>query len=374
MRRLWRALRLLLAVFLTGGMLYACTALPHGRPVFTLPGGGTAQRTLLRIWVTSAPGGGMAWLRSRLAAFEKAFPGTMTYVRQVTTDMCRSAEAPPDMILFMPGNFTAPEDVMLPITGTANVSGPLLRSGRRHGLQYGLPLCWGGWVLAIDSAYDDIPAATPAPSTLIGIPAATPPPGETPTPGLPVERLRHAATPLLAPPGGGLFTLGALLGSNHSLLGNGSAALKTSADVYAAFRNRQAAAALLTTGQLTAFEGLQRAGRGFPVRALVPDAVVTDQVWYAGLCNADGDARTLLAFLISDASQTALRDQGLYSVCLDRALYATGVPAQIECAARRSMTAVNAFIPKEVIAQLAWQALDDPASAKDALTQLAPHE
>lgn len=339
---------------------------PHHHTPAALPGSNIPERQLLRIWVTSAPGGGMKWLQQSLKQFECKNPGVMTYIRQVLPEECTAAEAPPDIILHMPGDLPAPESLFLPWTGDFPCDEPLLRCGRWRGEQYGLPLCWHAWVLAIEPEWDTIAAATPAPTTLLGRPAATEAALPSPTPGYPFEKIAAAASPLLAPKGGGLFTLAQLLPTAARPVLDAQFLLDASADVYQAFLSKKTASALLTTGQLTAFESLQRAGKGFASRILVPETIITDQVWLAGLCVDTPAGRALIASLLGEDAQRSLTQQGLYGVQTARVLYADGNAALVEAASRRSMTAINAYVPAADVSAAAWQVFfghESPGSA-----------
>lgn len=339
--------------------------LAGGRPDAALPGAEDTPRTLLRIWVTDAPGGGMAWLRKQLASFEKQHPGIATYIRQVTPEMLCGGESPlPEIVLFMPGDVTDPEAHFVPMTGALMGEEALLRAGRWQGKQYAAPLCWGGWVLAVDSRCDNAPQITPAPTTLLGRPAATPAPQPSVTPGYPAEKVQAEAVPLLAPRTGGLFSLRSLLG------GAGVTPAPeplTARQVYDAFLRQKTASALLTTGQVAALDALQRAGRGFPCRILTPEAIITDQVWMAGLTGDTPAALELIAHLTGEDAQRALTSQSLHGIDLSRPLYFDGVPALMEAAARRSLTVINAFHARETVSRAAWQAF---CGDEDALPSL----
>ena len=356
-RRLMRLTALLAAAMLALTVPRLVTL----RPDAALPGAKEAERTLLRIWVTGAPGGGMKWLQGRLSAFEKAHPGVSCYVRQVTPDMLTAEASPlPEVILFMPGDVTAPEELLIPLTGTLNGEDALLRAGRWQGRQYAAPLCWSGWVLAVDSRYDDVPQSTPVPTTLLGRPASTPDALPAVTPAFPADK----ATTLLAPHGGGLFSLRGLLSSAAVAP---QAESLTPQQVWEAFLAQKSAAALLTTGQAAAMRSLQSAGRGFPCRILTPEEIITDQVWMAGLTGTSPMAAALISHLSGEASQRALTGQSLHGIDLSRPLYGDGVPALVESAARRSLAAVNAFLPREAVARVAWQAF---RGEEDALAPL----
>ena len=140
--------------------------------VQAVPGLTGKQRTLLRIWTVGSPGGGQAWLKQQLRAFEKANPGISAWVRTVAAeDLSNPENVLPDVVLYMPGDLTDPDTLFLPLAGEVVTRDGLLREellrcGRWQQAQYGLPLCWGGWVLAIDAALEPGAAFTPAPTTL----------------------------------------------------------------------------------------------------------------------------------------------------------------------------------------------------------------
>ena len=148
----------------------------HATP---LPSLSAAERTLLRIWILDAPGGGQSWLKQQLRQYEKQHPGVSTYLRTVSAQELIDPDVIlPDIVLYMPGQITQPEALFMPLSGSTVardglLRAELLRCGRWQGNQYGLPLCWGGWVLAIDSALEPEQAVTPAPTTLLGKPAMT---------------------------------------------------------------------------------------------------------------------------------------------------------------------------------------------------------
>lgn len=367
-----RTLICLIALLVTALLVLLVPPLMN-RAHFTeeLPGVEPAKRQLLRVWVTGAPGGGMRWLQARLAAYEKAHPGVSAYVRQVTPQQCADPDGPaPDVLLFLPGDFTAPEKLLRPLSGISDMEESLLRCGRWQGLQYAVPLCWGAWVLAVDSAWDHVPEATPAPTTLLGRPAPTP--DATPEASLdyPLEKIGAADVPLLAPKGAGLFTLSQLLPQGARPQTGDDFATRDAATVYQAFLSRKTASALLTTGQVAALESAAALGRAFPYRVITPEEIITDQVWMAGVGSDSPAASALVAWLLDPESQQALTGQGLFGVHFQRRLYAAGVSAQVEAAAQRGFTAVNAFAGAEGAAQAAWQVWQGSLSLAEALLPL----
>lgn len=335
-----------------------------------VPGLDSRQRTLLRIWVVSSPGGGQNWLNQQLREWQKQHPAVMTYLRSVTPDVLLDPNAiQPDILLFMPGALEKPAGLLAPVDAPGSIREELLRCCQQKDVQFAIPLCWGGYVLAIDSTLEPGSASTPAPAPLLGKPsAAAEPPGAMP---YPLEAARASACPLQCPAGAALFSLCTLLAPDERPpLPPGFATLDTAA-VYAAFRSRACSTAMLTTGQATAFTSLTSAGKGFPFRIMVPDGIVTDQVWLAGVTpDAGSAAEELLRFLVSADAQKALSAQGLHTVRDDLRLYSAGFSAETEAAGRRSLQAINAFLPAEQVHSAAWQAFQGRISINVALRPL----
>ena len=317
----------------------------------------------------------LVWLKSQLRQFEKLHPGISTYLRTVSSDELTQPDAVlPDILLYMPGDVTEPAAYFLPLSGEMAARDGLLREellrcGRWRDAQYGLPLCWGAWVLAIDSTLEPGSATTPAPTTLLGRPAATADASATPERGYPLEAAMQNECALQSPGGAALFTLGVLL-KEHPPLPEGFGTL-SSGEVYAAFQRRQCATAMLTTGQATAFAGLTSGGSGFPHRIMAADEVITDQVWLASVtADAPPEAALLLAFLTSADAQKSLSGQGLQTVRRDVLLYAAGLSSKVESAARQSLSAINAYVPTAEVQSAAWQFFTDRITLNDALLPL----
>ena len=337
-----------------------------------LPSLTSRDRTLLRIWVVSSPGGGQAWLKGQLKQFEQQHPGVSTWVRNISASELTAPEAIlPDIVLYMPGDVTEPSALFLPLSGdgTSQLREELLRCGRWQNQQYGLPLCWGAWVLAIDSALEPGSEATPAPTTLLGHPAATQNISATAPPGYPLAAACQAECALQSPGGAALFTLSLLL-EERPPLPDAFGSLSAS-EVYAAFQRRQCATAMITTGQAIAFAGLTSGGSGFPHRIMCAEEIITDQVWLASVTSdAPPAAAVLLAFLTSADGQKALSAQGLHTARDNLTLYAAGVSAQVEKSARQSLTALSAYAAPEAVQTAAWQFFSSRLTLSEALLPL----
>lgn len=339
-----------------------------------LPGLSAAKRTLLRVWVVSSPGGGQAWLTRQLRQFEKKHPGVSTYLRTASAAELSAEDAIlPDVVFYMPGDITAPDQPFLPLSGELTARDGLLREellrcGRWQGQQYGLPLCWGAWVLAIDSALEPGSITTPAPTTLLGRPAMTAAPA-SPEPAYPLSAARQADCALQSPGGAALFALGLMLEEKPPLPADFGAL--SASQVYAAFQRKQCSTAMLTTGQAIAFAGLTSGGSGFPHRIMTADEVITDQIWLASVTDAaPPEAALLLSFLTTREAQQALSAQGLHTVRNDLTLYAAGLSARMEAAGRRSLSAIQAYIPSETVHAAAWQFFQGQLSLDEALLPL----
>lgn len=372
-----RLKKVLAAVLCTMLIVLLALMLPRMAEHHTdIPGLSPKERELLRIWVVDTPGGGQAWLKGQLKAFEKQYSAVSTYLRTVSADELTDPDAVlPDVVLYMPGSLTEPQAVFLPLTGdmtqreTSVIREELLRCGRWQGQQYGLPLCYGAWVLCIDSALEPGSALTPAPTTLLGRPAATSAPSATAEPGYPLDAASQAACPLQAPGGCALFALASLLEEPPSLPEDfGTLAADA---VYAAFQRRQCATAMLTTGQETAFSTLVSGGGGFAFRTMVPEEIITDQVWLGSVTSgAPRGAALLLSHLTSAEAQKALSAQGLHTVRDDLILYAAGTPSRVEQSAAQTLTVVNAYLDRALVQSAAWQFFQGTLEKSEALLPL----
>lgn len=323
----------------------------HGqnRPIAGLSGD---NRTLLRVWMLHSPGGAARWVETQLSAYERQHPGMLIYLRQVSADELTAEESLlPDVVLYRPGDIPDPDGLFLPISGDAPIFAGLLSGGR----QVAYPLCWGAWVLAVDSAYDPQTAATPAPTTLLGRPSSTLSPEQTPA-LFPLEKADAANCPLLSPGGCALYALREIFVNQEYPRWTDDFAQFPSDAVYQRFRERKCASAMLTTGQVVAFSGLTSAGKGFPFRVMVGRTVTTEQVLLSSICaGAQDGAADLLSFLVSRGAQEQLVHQGLFSVREDLALYPSGWAAEVEQAARRAIVMPDAFQSDEAFRQKAWQ-------------------
>lgn len=356
----------ILALLLTAALLMIRMPMSNSTG---LPGADTPQRTLINVWTLSSIGGGQAWLKQALKRYERAHPGVMTYLRQATPeDLTEESAVLPDLLLYMPGDLT---DVhyFKQLTGVLPIEDALLACGQYGGVQYGLPLCWGAYVMAIDSRLEPGSAITPAPTTLLGKPAPTDQaPHATCTPGYPLQAASAQVEPLQCAAGVPCLTLRMLLPDSLPQL---PANLSDQTQVYTRYLAGQCATAVLTTGQATALESAILNGKAPACRIMTPQSIVTDQVWLGSITqHASNTAVDLLAWLVSQEAQALLTAQQLQPVRAHTRLYADGWPAEIANAAQHSLTIVNAYQPKALSQQLGHQVLHAQLSVDDAARQL----
>lgn len=361
-----RRILCIIALLLTAALLLHRPSAPAADQ---LPGAPAAQRTLISIWTLNSIGGSQAWLKQALKRYERTHPGVMTYLRQAAAEDLADPDAIlSDLLLYMPGDLTDTAQLR-PLGGSLPVSSALLSCGQKDGLQYGLPLCWGAYVMVIDSCLEPGSAATPAPTTLLGKPAPTPEAAlASPTPGYPLEAAKAQAEPLQCAQGTALITLRMLLPGALPALPSQPI---TQQQVYTRYLAGQCASAVLTTGQVTALAGAVSSGKARPYRLLLPQSIVTDQVWLASLTGkASGAAADLLAWLISAEAQQLLTDQQLQPAREGTRLYAADWPAHIANAALHAFTAVNAYLPRSQSQQISWQVLQGQLNLAEAAAML----
>ena len=209
---------------------------------------------IIRVWVVEKDAASAAWLRKRASAFEKAGLGRV-YLRSASEQEAQDAQAG--------GQDTVPPDLMiLPGRGTAAA----LR----------------GYALFVRD--DQAAVSTPAPtSALFYRPSPSPGPTASPAPFI------------------GWGEVGTVLLPQE--LAKAAPNAIVSANPLQDFSDGKAKAALLTAGQA--------AGLSFGYRAYaLPEGAGMLTVGGAALTDA---GENFLSFLLSDASQAALAEHGLYS-------------------------------------------------------------
>jgi hypothetical protein len=104
---------------------------------------------------------------------------------------------------------------------------------------------------------------------------------------------------------------------------------------------------------------------------MVPDEIITDQIWLASITvDAPPAAAMLLSHLTAADAQKGLAAQELHTVRKDLTLYAAGAAAQMEQAGQRALAAINAYVPSTQVQQSAWQFFQGTMTLNEALLPL----
>lgn len=111
-----------------------------------------APSVVLRIWYCESwTGNGMQWLLKQIAAFEKANKGTRVTVRSIQkNEWLVDGLVIPDILLFEAGALHNPEEWLMQIKNTYSLKEPFQFTGMHHGLQYAVPVCYGGNVRLVN--------------------------------------------------------------------------------------------------------------------------------------------------------------------------------------------------------------------------------
>ena len=320
-----------------------------------LPPGITApEKRLLRVWLIEDTLSASSWLKRQAARFEDAQKGISVYIRTARTQELTSPDTIlPDMILFRPGTVKNPEGLFLPLTGDYPLSDGAQRAGRWQGMQYAMPVCMDGYVLAFDPALTGAVAATPAPTPLLGIGAS---PANTPSPEKSssfedlvsslslVPRSKNAVCDFQCASGMPLMLFSALSGGMArfppgALPSNFGSVTQDAA--YSEFLSGRSRAAMLSSRQL---RGL--AAQSKPFALIAPPLPVTDMYLAAGIVKGGGSDMALqyLMQLLSREGQQDLAQGGIMAVSREVSPYgADPVFSQVEGSLRGDLILPNAF-------------------------------
>jgi len=318
------------------------------------PGISAPTRRLLRIWVIEDTLSASSWLKQQAARFEDMKSGVSVYLRTARPqEIMQPDSVLPDLIVFKPGTIKNPESLFLPLTGEFPLTDGALRAGRWQGMQYAVPVCMDGYVLAYDPALTGAAAATPAPTPILGIGAA---PSYTPAPEkaasfdelisslASVPREKNIICDFQCAAGMPLMLFSSLSGGKANfpagaLLPNfGTIALD---DVYSEFLSGRCRAAVLPSWQL---HGLAQKGKPFALLTFPQPA--TDMYLAAGVVRGEGLDMALeyLLMLLSNEGQYDLSQRSLMAVSRDVSPYvADPVFGQVESSLKGDLILPNAF-------------------------------
>ena len=322
------------------------------------PGISAPALRLLRVWLIEDTLSASAWFKRQAARLEDAQKGVSVYLRTARPqELMQPDSVLPDLILFRPGAIKDPEGLFLPLTGELPLSDGALRAGRWKGMQYAVPVCMDGYVLAYDPALTGASAATPAPTPMLGIGAA---PSLTPAPEketsfddllsslVKVPRGKNTAYDFQCTAGMPLMLFSSLSGGKASLPAAslpsdfGMSSMDT---VYGEFLSGRCRAAMLPSRQLRSLASQKR-----PFALLMPPLPATDMYLAAGVVQVEGRdlALNFLLMLLSQEGQLDLSQSGLIPVSQAVSTYgADPVFRQVEESLRGDLILPNAFTHDE---------------------------
>lgn len=135
----------------------------------------------LTIWVMQDNTASQKYLSQQMALFEKQHSGVRVFLRKAdAADLTAEGAALPDLLLFSPGAFGNPGEVLIPLMNVPGVSAEALLSGKSGGTQYATPLWMAPSVLALPVEWlpeEAVPTAAPTASSFFDL--ATPAPTQS---------------------------------------------------------------------------------------------------------------------------------------------------------------------------------------------------
>lgn len=250
---------------------------------------------LITLWLLRDDTDSLSMLKKQLAAFEKENKQLRVLLRNADISEMNDAAALPDAILFGAGDIMSPESFLTPLADDYGCSEYAKMCGEADGLLYALPLWYAQSVLAIDVSLlgTDAPERAPTPAPLLPLmPVET----ETPQPAREARDERTIWQELIErravkkPTGIALLQLMCACPADL----RGSLIASVSGD---------GLARCLKYREATATENAR-------LIALPP---ASDSILLMGLCRGGEGARRLLSYLLSDAVQSALWQEGLFA-------------------------------------------------------------
>ncbi len=318
------------------------------------PGISAPEKRLLRVWLIEDSLYSAPWLKRQAARLEEERGGVSVYLRSAKAqELVRPDGVLPDLILFGPGAVKSPESLFLPLTGDFLLGDGALRAGRWQGMQYAIPVCMDGYVLAYDPALTGAAAATPAPTPLLGIGAK-----KTAEPVLEKEpsfadllsalasvpRGKSAVCDFQSAAGMPLMLFTAMSGGKAvfpaGILQSGFGTASQDA-VYSDFLSGRCRAAMLPSRLLRSL-----AAKGKPFAVLMPPLPATDMYLAAGIVPGDGQdlAMAYLQALLSPDGQYDLSQSSLMPLSADVSNYGPDpVFGRVEGSLKGDLILPNAF-------------------------------
>lgn len=313
----------------------------------------------LTLWVMRDNTAGEKYLGQQIALFEQQHSGVRVFLRKTDlTDLTAEGAVLPDMLLFSPGAFGNPAEVLIPLMNVPGVCAEGLLSGQSGGTQYATPLWLAPSVLTLPVEWlpEEI-SITTAPTASSFFDLATPAPTQSQSEtqrqlgeaDIPWEKLLIPGA-LALPEGMAQQQLLSMCPTDMrpalvaALAANEST--PTSAPTSAG-KGQSAPRATQGPGSakvmtLAAYEAA--IGSGQPLCGFAMSPATTQNVLLAGLCRDSDLARMFLEQLLSGDAQAALSGYSLLPVIsVENTLPAGTLTAQLLEKYQRGLLLPNSF-------------------------------
>lgn len=282
------------------------------------------ERNVLRVWVTETFMGSLSAISNAAKAFEQANPGVNVRIRRAQAEEYARPEAVlPDVALYMPGIFTAPQEIFVPFAADERIRAAFAAAGRWQDELYGLPVLAGAYGLMINDAMyegDFSPGALQK--------AAKPAQGKTKPPVYALECPLDASLcfpAALVAQGGGLlggFPQGLRREAGEGVL-SGEFLSLTRETAFTRFRKGMVAALLSTQREVRRMSALCDAGKGVEFSVLAPQEAFCDQILFCSVVRGGQEdlARQFAMQLLKEEYQYALAEFGFFTVLEGLSIY-----------------------------------------------------
>lgn len=274
------------------------------------------ERAVLRVWVTETFTGSLSCVTRAAQRFEKDNPGVNVRVRRAQADEYTAPDAVlPDVALYMPGIFSAPETLFVPLAEDGRVRAAYLSAGKWQDTLYGLPVLAGAYGLMVNDALlqgdfqmENLAAAAK-----------------------PAQGKKSAVYALECPLDASLCFPAALVAQGGGLLGGFPQGLRHDAaagvlsdefltlsreEAFARFRKGTVAALLCTQREVRRMSALCEAGNGFEFSVRTPVQAFCDQLLLCSVVQGGQEtlAARFAASLLEEAYQQELTGYGFFTV------------------------------------------------------------
>ena len=285
------------------------------------------ERTVLRVWVTESFMGSLSVISRAAKRFEQQNPGVNVRIRYAQADEYdREGTVLPDVALYMPGVFDAPQDVFVPLVPDEQVRTAFLAAGRWQDAVYGLPVLAGAYGLMINDALYD------GDFSLDSLEKAAKPAQGKKQPAVsalecPVDDSLCFPAALIAQGGGliGGFPQGLRHEAAQGVLSGEFLSLSRET-AFTRFRQGRTASLLCTQREVRRMSALQEAGKGFDFSVLTPQQAFCDQILFCSVVRGGQEelATKFAAQLLEEAVQRELAGFGFFSVIEGVTIYNEG--------------------------------------------------